>query len=255
MNGIFFKDLLNELNNLKNQGVVGIKQSFEDEGVILDDLITMRRLTDLSGVYLSVKIGGCEAITDINLSQQVGVDGVVAPMIESQFALQKYIEIVKDLKDIKLYVNIESRQAYNNLDSILSSPSSKLLCGVVVGRSDLTKSYGHGKDYVDSKEMQNIVYDVMSKCKEYDMITLMGGNISNKSVGFIKKLFEEKLLDYIETRNVIMKLTDSSVNNLNGLVKSALLFESLWLKFKANKYKKISDEYMLRSNTINDRLL
>ena len=255
MNGIFFKDLLNELNNLKKRGVVGIKQSFEDEGVILDDLITMRRLTDLSGVYLSVKIGGCEAITDINLSQQIGTDGIVAPMIESQFALQKYIEIVKDLKDIKLYVNIESRQAYNNLDSILSSPSSKLLYGVVVGRSDLTKSYGHGKDYVDSKEMQNVVYDVMTKCKEYDMITLMGGNISNKSVGFVKKLFEEKLLDYIETRNVIMKLTDSSVNNLNDLVKSALLFESLWLKFKANKYKKISDEYLLRSNTISDRLL
>jgi len=255
MNGIFFKDLLNELNNLKKRGVVGIKQSFEDEGVILDDLITMRRLTDLSGVYLSVKIGGCEAITDINLSQQIGADGIVAPMIESQFALQKYIEIVKDLKDIKLYVNIESRQAYNNLDSMLSSPSSKLLYGVVVGRSDLTKSYGHGKDYVDSKEMQNVVYDVMTKCKEYDMITLMGGNISNKSVGFIKKLFEEKLLDYIETRNVIMKLTDSNVNNLNDLVKSALLFESLWLKFKANKYKKISDEYLLRSNTISDRLL
>ena len=255
MNGIFFKDLLNELNNLKKRGVVGIKQSFEDEGVILDDLITMRRLTDLSGVYLSVKIGGCEAITDINLSQQIGTDGIVAPMIESQFALQKYIEIVKDLKDIKLYVNIESRQAYNNLDSILSSPSSKLLYGVVVGRSDLTKSYGHGKDYVDSKEMQKIVYDVMTKCKEYDMITLMGGNISNKSVGFVKKLFEEKLLDYIETRNVIMKLTDSNVNNLNDLVKSALLFESLWLKFKANKYKKISDEYLLRSNTISDRLL
>ena len=255
MNGIFFKDLLNELNNLKKRGVVGIKQSFEDEGVILDDLITMRRLTDLSGVYLSVKIGGCEAITDINLSQQIGTDGIVAPMIESQFALQKYIEIVKDLKDIKLYVNIESRQAYNNLDSILSSPSSKLLYGVVVCRSDLTKSYGHGKDYVDSKEMQNIVYDVMTKCKEYDMITLMGGNISNKSVGFVRKLFEEKLLDYIETRNVIMKLTDSSVNNLNDLVKSALLFESLWLKFKANKYKKISDEYLLRSNTISDRLL
>ena len=255
MNGIFFKDLLNELNNLKKRGVVGIKQSFEDEGVILDDLITMRRLTDLSGVYLSVKIGGCEAITDINLSQQIGTDGIVAPMIESQFALQKYIEIVKDLKDIKLYVNIESRQAYNNLDSILSSPSSKLLYGVVVGRSDLTKSYGHGKDYVDSKEMQNVVYDVMTKCKEYDMITLMGGNISNKSVGFVRKLFEEKLLDYIETRNVIMKLTDSNVNNLNDLVKSALLFESLWLKFKANKYKKISDEYLLRSNTISDRLL
>ena len=96
---------------------------------------------------------------------------------------------------------------------------------------------------------------IKKMAKEYDMITLMGGNISNKSVGFVRKLFEEKLLDYIETRNVIMKLTDSSVNNLNDLVKSALLFESLWLKFKANKYKKISDEYLLRSNTINDRLL
>jgi len=254
MTEVTFEDLLNELTILKRNGVVGIKQSFEDEGVIIEDLITMRRLTDLSSLYLSIKIGGCEAITDINLSKQIGTDGIVAPMVESQFALQKYIENVKDLKNIKLYVNIESKQAYHNLDSILSNPSSKLLYGVVVGRSDLTKSYGHGKDYVDSGEMQNVVHDILTRCKEYNMITLMGGNISNKSVSFVKKLFEEKLLDYIETRNVIMKLSDNNINKVNELIKSALWFESKWLQFKSEKYKKISDEYLLRSKTISDRL-
>jgi hypothetical protein len=250
-----FLDLIEQLNQLKSLGAVGIKQSFEDEGVRLEDLILMRRLTDLSEMYLSVKIGGCEAITDINLSTQIGADGIVAPMVESQFALQKYIENVRTLTNTKLYVNIESKQAYNNLDYILSDPSSKLLYGVVVGRSDLTKSYGHGKDYVDSDNMHHIVYDILTKCKEYNMITLMGGNISNKSTSFIKKLFGENLLNYIETRNVIMRLTNENINDLDNLIKTALLFESDWLGFKSEKYKKVADEYANRSKIIRGRLL
>ena len=40
-------NLISMLNSLKGIGVVGIKQSFEDEGVIYEDLIKMRRLTDI----------------------------------------------------------------------------------------------------------------------------------------------------------------------------------------------------------------
>ena len=39
-------DSLNSLSKIHN--VVGIKQSFEDEGAILSDVITMRRITELS---------------------------------------------------------------------------------------------------------------------------------------------------------------------------------------------------------------
>ena len=39
------------------------------------------------------------------------------------------------------FINIESVQAYKNLNDILDSPTSKMLSGVVVGRSDLTILY------------------------------------------------------------------------------------------------------------------
>jgi hypothetical protein len=55
------------LSELKRScGVIGIKQSFEDEAAMLDDVISMRRITELNDALLYVKIGGCEALTDIN---------------------------------------------------------------------------------------------------------------------------------------------------------------------------------------------
>lgn len=249
------KELIEKLNSLKSHyNVVGIKQSFEDEGALLDDVIKMRRITELCNMYLSVKIGGCEAISDINNCVRLGANGIVAPMIETEFALQKYIESVVHVNDIKFYVNLESKTAYSNLDAILNSPASKMLTGIVVGRSDLTKSYGYDKNYADSDFIFNIVHDIIKKSKSYGFTTLMGGNISNKSCEFIKQLYEENILDYIETRNVIVKLNDHNINNLQDAVKSILIFETEWLKYKSVFYGNISNEYLTRSILLNNRI-
>ena len=68
----------NILEKLMNDGVVGIKQSFEDEGVIFDDVVKMKRICDSVSAYISVKIGGCEAISDINNCLSLDVNGIVA---------------------------------------------------------------------------------------------------------------------------------------------------------------------------------
>jgi citrate lyase beta subunit len=160
-----------ELNSILkqfiNDNLVGIKQSFEDEGVLLDDVISMRRFTELNNLKLNVKIGGCEALTDIHNCKSIGVSGIVAPMIETEFALQKFIESVIGIDNIDFYINIESKSGYENLDRILKSPASKLLKGIVVGRSDLTKSYGYDKNLVDSDFVFTIVKDIMKKSKKY----------------------------------------------------------------------------------------
>ena len=59
-------EITDQLLSLKEGGVVGIKQSFEDEGVILEDVARIKRLCDKLELKLNIKIGGCEAITDIN---------------------------------------------------------------------------------------------------------------------------------------------------------------------------------------------
>ena len=200
------KQFKSVLQKLLNEGVVGVKQSFEDEGVLFDDVVKIKRLCDSLGAYVSVKIGGCEAVSDINNCLLLDVNGIVAPMVESEFALQKFVEAVITNVDVdtrekmNFYINVESKTAYENLDKILSSPSSKLLTGVVVGRSDLTKSFGYGKQDVTSNEMCNIVTDILKQCKDYGFKTLMGGNIGSSSIEFIKKLYNKNLLNNISSK-------------------------------------------------------
>jgi len=249
------KYLINELIKLNKEfNVIGVKQSTEDEGALHEDIITMRRITESCGLKLSVKIGGCEAKTDIEFCNTLGVNGVVAPMVESEFAMQKFIESTIDIKDIKYYINIESKSAYKNLSSILNSPSSKLLSGIVIGRSDLVKSYGRDKNQVDDADMNLIVQDILTKCTAYGLNTLMGGNISPNSSTFIKSMYDKKLLQFIETRNIIIELNNKNTKNIPEMIKSALMFESDWLQYKSEYHTKISERYKNRSTQLMNRL-
>ena len=45
--------------------------------------------------------------------------------------------------------------------------------------------------------------------KKYNLITTLGGNLSSNSEEFISKLFEENLLDKIETRLVVCSLKEA----------------------------------------------
>ena len=253
-------EITKQLKALVGQGVVGIKQSFEDEGVILEDVIKIKRLCDSLNLQINIKIGGCEAISDLNNSMMMGVSGIVAPMIESEFALSKFIESIisntneLDRSSTDFFINIESKTAIENLDKILSSPSSKLLKGIVVGRSDLTKSYGYGKQQVTSKEICKVVKNTFIEAKSYNLKTIMGGNLGHSSILFIEELVAEKLLDKIETRNVIIDLSKSGTKNMDELIKNALLFESQWMQYKAQFYNNIGASYIKRSKNILDRI-
>ena len=259
-NRISISEITDQLVLLKESGVVGIKQSFEDEGVILEDVLKIKRLCDDLDLGLNVKIGGCEAVTDINNCLSIEASGIVAPMVESEFALEKFVEsIISNISDqdrslIDFFINIESKSAVNNLDRIFSSPSSKLLKGIVVGRSDLTKSFGYGKQDVNSKEICEIVENIFQDAKSFNFLTIMGGNIGHSSTSFIEQLAGNSLLDKIETRNVIVDLAKSGTRDLDDLIKNALLFESQWMKYKAQFYNDIGDSYIKRSKTILDRI-
>tara|TARA_R110002012_G_scaffold174634_1_gene339531 strand:+ start:416 stop:1168 length:753 start_codon:yes stop_codon:yes gene_type:complete len=249
------KHLIEKLKYLNKEfNVIGIKQSTEDEGALHNDILTMRRITEACNLKLSVKIGGCEAKTDIDFCNAIDVNGIVAPMVESEFAMQKFIESTIDIKDIKYYINIESKTAYKNLPNILNSPSSKLLSGIVIGRSDLVKSYGRDKNQVDDNDMNLIVQDILTQCTEYGLNTLMGGNISPNSSTFIKSMYDKNLLQFIETRNVIIKLNNKNTKNIEEVIKSSLMFESEWLQYKSNYHMKISEKYESRSVQLMNRL-
>ena len=59
------KKFVNNLKELKKHNVVAIKQSLEDEGASFEEIKIMRKITRKAGLQHNIKVGGCEAKTDI----------------------------------------------------------------------------------------------------------------------------------------------------------------------------------------------
>ena len=124
----------------------------------------------------------------------------------------------------------------------------------MVGRSALTKSFGLTKENVNDDEIYNIVEEMLTEAKTYKLMTIMGGNISVNSQDFVKKLYNKKLLDKIETRNIIFELNKNNVENLEEAVKKALSFESSWLRTKSSYYMNIGNSYLNRASILDERV-
>ena len=150
------KQLLKQLDELKqNYNIVGIKQSFEDEGASFKDIETMRFITSAAKIHLNVKIGGCEAKNDIFFCKKIKVNTIVAPMVESKYALSKFVQCANVGNKISLLINLETDLSLKNLNKMTKSKFFNFLDGVVIGRSDLAGSLHLSKDDVNSKKIFN----------------------------------------------------------------------------------------------------
>jgi 4-hydroxy-2-oxoheptanedioate aldolase len=246
------------LKKLKKMGVVAVKQSLEDEGASYDDLLIMRQLTNQVGLKLDIKIGGCEAKNDINFCEKINVNGMVAPMVETDYALRKFIQVVRKNKKQSLYINLESIQAFKNINKILKTEDFKKLKGVVIGRSDLVGSIGLGKESVDSKKTYKLIYPYLKKIKKMKKIVKMGGSVTVKSKSFVNKLFKRGLIHIIETRNIQLKLSNKVILNFENIMNEIFNFEIQWLNYaylRSRKTKfKLKNDYLQRINILKKRL-
>ncbi|NIA02556.1 MAG: hypothetical protein GWP15_04170 [Nitrospirae bacterium] len=237
------KNALDCLKKLvENYGCIGIKTSFEDEGATFDDVVRIKELCIKAGAELHLKIGGPEAIYDMKQAMVLGVQKIVAPMIESPFALKKFVSAYE--KFVKPYqispffigVNIESQLAMAQLDQILKIPECQKLSGMTIGRYDLACSMYLDRDGVDCDEMFFIAQAAFTKMKQQKHQTFMGGAISLGSLSFISKLLEDRVLDFVETRYVIFSLT-SGIEVLQEGLKLAHQFELALLKGRVERYQ------------------
>ena len=190
------------LLQLKELGCSGIKISFEDEGALLNEMISMRYLTAATGLKLSIKIGGCEAKRDIVDCIDINCDAIVAPMIESAFSLKKFFDSLNQYGYTREKgFNLETINAYKCLDE-LSTEFSKLNF-VTVGRVDFVGSLNKDRGFVNTDEMFEMLSNVFKKAREHGTHCYLGGAISIDSRDFIGKLIDAKLLDKFETRYII----------------------------------------------------
>lgn len=192
-------------------GVFRMKASLEDEGMYPRQLARFKDIISAAGLPLILKIGGPEAVTDTYLGLDVGVAGLVAPMVETPYALKKYLDLIgrkvawDNRHSIEFAFNLETITGFRNFDAMLNVPGLELLAGVTVGRVDLTGSMGLNRADINSLDVFKICQEVFTKAKKARLKTGLGGGISSGALPFIQKLDEAGLLDMFETRNVCFK--------------------------------------------------
>jgi len=233
-------DLLTDLKD--NHHVVGVKAEFEAEGTRLEEALRLKEVLMKVNLGLTLKIGGCEAIRDMYEARVIGVSRIVAPMVESVYALKKFLNAVDlaipqdEREDILFAVNIETIEACKHFDEMLSVPEINRLNGIVVGRVDLGGSLGLDRTAVNGEEIYNLTAQIVQKAKTKKLQCAVGGGVSAHSLPVLRQL-PAGTLDYYETRKVIFGCP-AALNNgqaEKGLLK-AVEFELLWLKNKRDFY-------------------
>lgn len=244
---------------IENEGLIGIKTSFEDEGALFNETIRLKEVCNQAKTKVTLKIGGPEAIRDLKDASIIGVKGLVAPMVESEFGLKKFIQATKNyipedvLSSLQLNINIETITAVENVIKMLNTPEANDLYGVTVGRVDLVSSMGKDRNYVNSEEVLKMTKSVFIKVKEKGLKACLGGAISTDSLDFLKKLHSEGLLDKFETRYAIFD-PSITLKNLSRALSKAQMFEYEWLKVKNEYYTLLANQDIKRIQMIQDRI-
>jgi 4-hydroxy-2-oxoheptanedioate aldolase len=249
-------DVLRDLR--ENHHVIGIKAEFEAEGTRLEEALRLKDVITKAGFDLTIKIGGCEALKDLYDARSIGVTHIVAPMIESGYALKKYLGCAKlsfpeeERGNTKFLINLETIQGYRNLDDILGVAKESILAGIVLGRVDFTGSIGKTREYVNSDEIYEIAKDVFSKAKKQNLETVVGGGVSKETIPFLNRL-PRGYVDRYETRKVIFKCPEALEGLYDKGILKAVGFELMWLKNKRNFYGLIFEEDCQRIEMLEKR--
>ena len=86
------RKMVYQLQDLReNHHVVGVKAEFEAEGTRIEEAMRLKDVIASAGLGLTMKVGGCEAVRDMYEARVIGVERVVGPMIESPWALHKFL--------------------------------------------------------------------------------------------------------------------------------------------------------------------
>lgn len=241
----------------EKHGVVAIKAEFEAEGTRPDEYLRLLEMTRRAGLDVALKIGGCEAVSDLLASKLYGVNYIIAPMVETPYALSKFIEAkdkvynADEALDTDFLFNLETETTLQNFDAMLPIAKSGV-DGVVFGRVDFTLSRGLPRGSVNAPEITDAVLSVAEKCRDNDLELVVGGSVSVDAIDMLRE-FRAIRLDRFETRKVIFDGEAANAADIKEGILNAVEFELCWLKNKRDYYKAASEEDMKRIQMLEAR--
>ena len=241
-----------------NHHVIGVKAEFEAEGTRLEEALRLKEVISVAGLGLTLKVGGCEALRDMYESRVIGVDRVVGPMVESPWALHKFVEACKmaypeaEQAEVQFCVNIETVTGAANLAAMLELPDVADLDGIVLGRVDMSGSIGLSRDDINSEAIYAIAEKVFLQAKARGLECALGGGVSADSLPFMRRL-PAGCLDRYETRKVIFACPSGLGEGADKGILKAVGFELMWLKNKRDFYGRIFDEDRARIEMLQSR--
>ncbi len=243
------EELKEQLLNLKtNHYLVGIKGGTEVEAMTFEEIAIMKEISK-GIVPMTVKIGGPEARNDISYMLSIGIDKILAPMVESPYALKNFVDTMEELDKehkAKLAINMETIFAYSNIHYIFQSPYFWIIEQVTVGRTDLSGSMNRDPD---DFEVIKITKKIIELAKFYNKKTSIGGKVDSVNAINLKETIGSH---YLNTRHMVVS-TESL--DISDDIRFALIWEKNFYTFLKTKFPERTELYNKRISSINIRTI
>lgn len=248
------RSLRNTLSKMKESyAFLAIKSGTETEDMGEAELVALKTIT--SGILpLVVKIGGPEARNDIRICERVGVEGISAPMIESEYALRNFMQTMKNMlppqtmEALHKSINLETITGYRNLFDIFDSKEFTGLQQVTAARSDLSASMDKNPD---DPEVTRISKKIIQEAKLRGKKTSVGGTITKKNFSYI---VEEIQPDCVNSRHVLVDAKISQTIGTQDVVECMLHFEMDLYEFFAKTFPEKGYYYRNRLEINRERI-
>jgi 4-hydroxy-2-oxoheptanedioate aldolase len=237
----------------ENHHVFSIKAEFESEGARVDEILRLKEIVLRAGLELTLTAGGCEALYDLHLIRLIGASRVVGPMIESPYALKKFLSSVRrvfpagEREQIQACIVVETADACHGFDQMLVLAEIDELSGIVMGRVDLLGSMGLGREAINSPKILSMARDLFTEAKQRSLECGIGGGVAAQALPFFRDVGSD-LMDHYETSKVLFRCPGALGQDAALGLAKATRFELLWLQNKHNYYHGLAaeDENRLR---------
>lgn len=229
--------------------LIGIKTEFEGEGARMDELFRLKEITAAADIPIILKIGGAEALTDLRNARTIGAKKIVAPMVETEFAVQKFMDMFEKVfpaeegHDTIPCINVETITGSQHFQKMTELEAFAKIGEVVIGRVDMTRSLGLTYADLNTNPVYEACARIFQKAKEVDPSKecVMGGISNFEAFDFLKR-FGPGIVDAYELRKAIYKVTDGWENVAKRGLMKGYEFEMMWYTYKQNYYSGIAAE-------------